>query len=562
MLVLLIGIDVGGTYTDGILMQAGKVEKTVKKPTDVKLTETLLQVLDELLQDRDNSAIERIVISTTLVTNILATGQGERTALMLIPGRGLPHSAYDICPDTYFLDGGIDFRGHEVDPLDFKQVDAALDDINDKGIKKLAIAAKFSNRNDSMEKEIRHRALEKYPQLEIAIGSETAGKLNFPRRIVTTYYTAMTMSHWSAFVQNFKEALKQRDITAAVEVLKADGGTMPLPASLSTPCETVFSGPAASTMGASAVTMDDRNSVVIDIGGTTTDISLIIEGEPLIASKGANIAGKYTHVNSFAVRSLALGGDSEITCINGEVEVRPVRRGQAACFGGPCATVTDAFNLKYKLQIGDSELSQTKLQEIAQLAGTGIDSVCSQVVDRVVAKLEALITNMFTQWENEPAYRVWEVVNKRKFHLDQIIGIGAAAGAIIPHLADAMRLGYVVHHYAPVANALGACVARPTLAFNLHIDTQNQKFFIDCNGISGNIKNPRNFQMQDAHDLALEHLHLLAAQKGMAGYTADARFYREEQFNVIRGWDRAGKIFELAVQIAPGFVEGYEGVKI
>lgn len=558
---MLIGIDVGGTYTDGVLFEDGIIVKDVKKPTGDKLQETLLQVLDELLDKRNKVSIERMVISTTLVTNLLATGQGDRTALMLIPGRGLPESAYDICSDTYFLDGGIDFRGHEVEKLNLQQIATAIDNIHSEGIRKVAVAGKFSNRNDKHEKGIRNLILTKYPDMQVALGCETAGKLNFPRRAVTTYYTAMTMSRWSNFVNDFEQALAQRNIEVEVEVLKADGGTMPLHTSLRTPCETVFSGPAASTMGAVALTMDHRNSVVIDIGGTTSDISLIIDGEPLYASKGANIDGKYTHINSFAVRSLALGGDSEIRFSDGVLQVGPGRLGAAACFGGPSATVTDVFNYQYQLNIGDFDRSRSSLTETARSGEMELEKICPAVVNIVTAKLQKLINEMFAEWENEPAYRVWEVVNRKKFKLDQIVGIGAAAHAIIPQLAQNMNLEYSIHHYAPVANALGACVARPTLAFNLHIDTQNQKYFIDYEGISGDISNARNFQLQDARELAIDNLKRLAAAKDMTNYAADARFDREEQFNVIRGWDRVGRIFELSVQIAPGFIDSFKGVK-
>ncbi|HBQ86751.1 MAG TPA: hydantoinase, partial [Syntrophomonas sp.] len=232
-------------------------------------------------------------------------------------------------------------------------------------------------------KKIRQLMVNKYPDMQVALGCETAGKLNFPRRAVTTYYTAMTMSRWNSFVADFEQALAHRNIKVETEVLKADGGTMPLHTSLRTPCETVFSGPAASTMGAVALTQDQRNSVVIDIGGTTSDISLIIGGEPLYASRGANIDGKYTHINSFAVRSLALGGDSEIKIDNGTILVGPRRKGEAACFGGPSATVTDVFNWQYKLNIGDFERSRFKLIEITQMAGMELETFCQAVVDIV-----------------------------------------------------------------------------------------------------------------------------------------------------------------------------------
>jgi N-methylhydantoinase A/oxoprolinase/acetone carboxylase beta subunit len=370
------------------------------------------------------------------------------------------------------------------------------------------------------------------------------------------------MFRWNNFVTEMQQALKERNINVEIDILKADGGTMLLETSRRKPCETVFSGPAASTMGAAALTMDKKNSVVIDIGGTTTDISLIIEGNPLYASKGANINGQYTHIHSFAVKSIALGGDSTISFNQGVLKVGPHRQGEAACFGGTNATTTDAFNYKYNLGIGNPILSRTKLEEKAIEANISCDELSSQVVKVFIERLEQIISDMFDEWENEPAYRVWEVINKRKFQLEQIIGIGAAAGAIIPVLAKKMNIDYFLHQYSPVANALGACVVRPTLAFNLHVDTQTKSYFIDLDGISGQVNNPGSFKLEDAKNLALEYLQKISREKGIEQYASDARFYKEEQFNVIRGWDRVGKIFELSVQISPGFTDSYKGVRI
>ena len=112
---------------------------------------------------------------------------------------------------------------------------------------------------------------------------------------------------------------------------------MPLPVSLEFPCETVFSGPAASVMGAFALTRDRQTSVVVDIGGTTSDLALILAGEPLHASRGARINGRYSSVRAFAVRSIPLAGT--VPCA-GRAEITLGRTvwAQRACFGGLAAT--------------------------------------------------------------------------------------------------------------------------------------------------------------------------------------------------------------------------------
>jgi len=559
---LLIGIDVGGTFTDGVLFNGQTVITAVKHPTDNRdLKATLLKVLDKLLTEVKGEDIHRIVLSTTLVTNLLATESGERTALLLLPGPGLPLDTYRLFADTYFLKGNIDFKGRKTEAVDWHEVEKAVEEINSLGIKKIAVVGKFSNRNSVYEKEVRKIIVDRYPQIEVAIGSETAGQLNYLRRIVTTYYSVMTQSAWKEFVGEIETALEEREIRSEVDVLKADGGTMPLHLSLSKPCETVFSGPAASTMGAVALAMDTKNSVVIDIGGTTADISLLIDGHPLYASKGARIKGHYTHINAFSVFSLPLGGDSPIVITNGKISVESRRRDKAACFGGDYATVTDVFNYKYALGIGDPSHSTEKISRIIDGSDWDIEKFCSDVEDIVVDRLRKAIQSMFQEWENEPAYRVWEVVHGRKFIVQEIIGIGAASAAIIPVLARRMNVDYIIPKHAAVANALGACVARPTLALKVHLDTQNGYFVIDQDGISGSLQAGRSFQIQDAKELAQKYLTEMANTRGMDQYSGEAEFYLEEQFNVIRGWNTAGKIFDIGIQIAPGFIKEYQGVR-
>ncbi|MDD4775598.1 MAG: hydantoinase/oxoprolinase family protein [Syntrophomonas sp.] len=559
---MLIGIDVGGTFTDGVVLAGTQVVATAKQPTNnADLKGTIIEVLDRLLEGRDCRDVQRVVLSTTLVTNMLATGTGPATALLLMPGPGLPVDCYDLFPHTWFLKGSVDFRGRVIEPLDATEVEAAAAQIMAEGIEKAAIVSKFSNRNSQLERQVRDIVQHSQPSLELALGSDVAGQLNFRRRLVTTYYSVMTQAVWTGFVQEITAALVARGIKAEVDILKADGGTMPLTHSIFRPCETVFSGPAASTMGAVALTSHPRNSVIVDVGGTTSDISLLIDGEPLYASKGAQIQGHYTHIKAFSVRSLPLGGDSPISIHEGRLTVELTRRDNAACFGGPEPTVTDAFNQLYSLEIGQPERSRQALAKLEPQAGMGLDSLCREVVNLVISQLQAAITDMFQEWENEPAYRVWEVVHGRKFDFQEIVGIGAAAEAIIPVLAEKMQVACTIPAFAPVANALGACVARPTLTVKIHIDTQSGYWVMDQEGRRGEVKTGAKMQLGEALDLAQRNLQQLALERNMDAYADQAEVFLQEQFNVIRGWSTSGKIFDIGVQIAPGLIKEYQGVK-
>jgi len=229
---LLIGIDVGGTYTDGVIFDQGEIKSSTKAPTDsADIKGSVLQVLDDLLGPGTSKQVQRIVLGTTLVTNILATGRGEPTALILLTGYGLPHDAYNISQYTWYLKGAIDFRGREIEPLDLQEIAETLEAITARGLKRIAVAAKFANRNNKQELEIRDYIAEKYPDIKVSISSEVSGKLNFPRRAVTTYFTAMTLTEWNHFADEIEAALRQRGINTQVEILKADGGTVSLASS-------------------------------------------------------------------------------------------------------------------------------------------------------------------------------------------------------------------------------------------------------------------------------------------------------------------------------------------
>jgi N-methylhydantoinase A/oxoprolinase/acetone carboxylase beta subunit len=558
---LLLGIDVGGTSTDGVLMHDGALVMSVKKPSSrEKLAGTILEVLDELLEGRDPGALRRLVISTTLVTNLLATRSGPRTALILVPGRGLPFDYFRLAPDTYFLKGSIDFRGQVTEEISPFEIEKAVAHIRAAGIRHLAVAAKFSIRNQAVEQEIVRTLRRLYPEARVVSGSETANRMNFPRRAATAYYSAMTGEAWEEFVREIREALRRRGIKAPVEILKADGGTMPLEVSRQNPVETVFSGPAASAMGAVALTRRRENAVVLDIGGTTTDIALLIEGEPLHASKGARIHGRFTHIQALALRSLALGGDSVVKGAAGGVEITAERAGPAACFGGPAATVSDAFVVHLNLDLGDRARAEEKLAAAA--AGSGLEprAFAAAVVDQTLERLSRLMQEMFREWENEPAYKVWEIVHRRSFRLDRLVGIGGAAELVVPLLAEKMKVPGLVHRLAPVANALGAAVARPTLTVQLYADTQQGRYLIDREGIEGPIENPASFQLEEAKKTALDWLARLASAKGAGEYVGQARVNMAEQFNMIRGYSRVGKIFRVEVQIAPGIIDAFKGV--
>ncbi len=557
---MLVGIDVGGTFTDGVVLADGEVVRWCKRRTNTeRLQETIEAVIDDLLAGGSGREVERIVLSTTLITNLLATGQLEKAALVVIPGSGLNPYEFRLADDYYVLQGGIDFRGRELTPINPKEVRETAHKIKRAGIKKVAVVGKFCQRNPSQEKQVASILYNEYSDLDILMGHQVSGELNFPRRAVTTYYNLITRDHWARFADEIERVLRARSIMVPIEMMKADGGTMSLDASREMPCQTAFSGPAASTMGAFALTMDNMTSVVVDIGGTTTDLSFILQGEPLHASKGAKLGGRYTHVKALAVRSVALGGDSVVRLQGERITIGPDRKGDAACFGGPVPTPTDAFNILEGGKLGNSDLSYRALESLVR-DERRVTELAEAIVREFIDILCQNIQEMMRNWEQEPAYRVWEIVNRRRVKLERVVGIGAPAEIVIPRLASRMGCQGFVTRLSNVGNALGAVVARPTLQIKLHADTQTGTYSTD--GDVKKLPNPDRIQMKDIKELSEKELKALTEQKGMADYFSEREFFLEEQFNVIRGWSTFGRIFDVGITISPGVIKGFKGVKI
>ncbi|NLV16164.1 MAG: hydantoinase/oxoprolinase family protein [Syntrophomonadaceae bacterium] len=556
-----IGIDVGGTFTDGVVLYEGRVIRWAKSPTKTdRIRESIEEVLGQLLPEQEGGKVSRIVISTTLITNLLVTNQIETAALVLIPGPGLNMLDFRLTEKEWILQGGIDFRGREIEAVDPSEIKEVGGQIYEQGIRKAAVVGKFCQRNPDQEIMVKSLLQKDYPDLEILMGHEVSGELNFPRRAVTTYYTLTTRQEWRKFAKEIAVVLQALNISVPVVVMKADGGTMSLAASLDAPCQTIFSGPAASTLGAFALTMDDKTSVVADIGGTTTDLALILEGKPLHASKGARIGDKFTHVKALAVRSVALGGDSTVRIKEGKISIGPDRQDKAACFGGSGPTPTDAFNVIGGGGIGNIGASRTTLASLCGGELSQVEKLAQSIVDHFIDRLEENVQSMMAAWEQEPAYKVWEIVNRRKVTIDRVIGIGAASPAIIPLLALRMGCEGFVNTYSTVGNALGAVVARPTLELHLHADTGQGVYCI--NGHRRKLEMPESFRISDAKQLAEEELEARAVTHGLTDYFKDREFYLEEQFNVIRGWSTTSRIFDLGISISPGVVKGYKGVKV
>ena len=553
---MLIGIDVGGTTTDAVIVDGNKVVKTAYVPTDHdNLLKCLLGALDELVAGVDTAKVERVVLSTTLITNMIAEGKTDPVALVLIPGPGTNPKDYSL-GESIILDGAIDFRGKEIDPLRESQIKEAASQIREKGFSRVAVVGKFCQRNHSHEQKAGEILAAALPGAHIQLGHRVSGQLNFPRRAATTMLTAATKDKYEQFAADMAAALKERKIKAPVYILKADGGTLPLDKSVSMPVETIFSGPAASIMGVLALTEAGQTSVVVDIGGTTTDLALILSGQPLLSSKGARVDSLLTHVRAFAVKSVAIGGDSAVAANGGSLTVGPQREGPPVCMGGSCPTPTDALRVLGLSSIGDGAKAEQAMQILAQALGCSSAEAAQKTIDAVVAKIVSEIEEMFREWESEPAYRIWEIMSKEKLSAQNVVGVGGGSPPLVPLVAKRLGAAAVVPEHAPVANAIGAAVARPTLTLNLHIDTEKGEYDVAEEGLAGRVSD-RKMSSEEAERLARRLLAERAERLGIGEYAGEAEVTYSEVFNMIRGWSTVGRLFDLRLEILAGLLPAW-----
>lgn len=561
---MLIGIDVGGTTTDAVLIRNGEVYSTAKVSTEPgNLLKSLLSALDEVSRGIPPEQFERVVFSTTVITNLIAEGKTDRVALLLIPGPGVNPASY-IFPDSFYLKGAMDFRGREIQPLDEAEVRETVNRIREQGFSRAAVVSKFGQRNPSHELQIEEILREMYRDCKVELGHKVSGKLNFPRRIATSMLASATGERYQEFVSEIKKALEERDIRAPVYILKADGGTLPIEKSVEFPVETIFSGPAASTIGALALTPEGQTSVVVDIGGTTTDIALILSGKPLIASKGAKLGNFLTHVRAFAVRSIAVGGDSIVRVRETDNGVRmvtigPERAGPAYCMGGKEPTPTDALRVLGLVEVGDPERAKEAVASVASSLGKSETEAASLIADTTAGMIEKAVREMFLEWEQEPAYRIWEVLQKKKERPENVVGIGGGARGLISVVAEKLNAKPIIPEYSEVGNAIGAAVARPTLTLNLRIDTQQKVYSVAEEGEivnlnSTDIGNFNKMRSEEAEALATKLLRERAKRFGISEYADEAEIANSEVFNVVEGWFTAGRLFDVSMQIPAGLI--------
>ena len=554
---MIVGLDVGGTHADVVLLGTAGVLKEVKVPTDPDdLFQTVLSALDQITTDVDPHRIERMVMSTTLTTNAIIQRKLPAVGMIVSGGPGIDPALYRTNDHYVCISGSIDHRGREVEPIAADQVAAARDQFRAAGIRNVGVVTKFSTRNPDQELAIARQLEGAFDK--VFLGHRISGNLSFPRRVVTTYLNAAVHPIHRQFFEAVQKTLAQKGWDVPIRVLKADGGNTSFEASIDYPAQTIFSGPAASVMGSIAFGPEDGEALVMDIGGTTTDMAVLINQVPLLDPMGVELGGHKTLIRALKTHSIGIGGDSAVRFADGRLQVGPHRDGPALAHGGPTPTPTDALVILGKARRGDRALAMDGFKSLATAMGLAVEDAAAEVFEHTCRLILDAADAMIARINQQPVYTVHEMLAGKKVAPTTILVLGGPAHLVAEKLeALSSRQVGVVPRWA-VANAIGAALARTTCEVVLHADTERQTAFAPEEDFQQTVE--RSFDHRDALRMALDLLKKKAIARGANPDHLEMEVTEDLQFNMVRGFQTTGRNIRIRAQVKPGLIHDYDPV--
>lgn len=556
-----IGIDVGGTFTDAVFIKNQEVVKHSKTPTRKQdLLNTVLKALD-LLQVPPTEAIDNLNVSTTLVTNAIVQKRLPEVKLILFPGSGLKLPTFTWPIPYKVLCGELDFRGRLVKPASESEWSQLVQELKkeiraQKTTQKtlVVISGKFSHRNNVLERELASYLQKEIPELEIALGSEW-GQANFYRRSLTTYLNLACKDLFQDFTRNLLRGVSARGYNVPVRVLKADGGVLPF--DKIRPMDSIHSGSAAGVLGALAQSAPEQSYIVVDIGGTTTDLGLVLTGNPLLSSHGARIGSILTNVHSLAVQSIPVGGDSALLLEQGDIKLAGYRLGPAYCLGGEHPTPTDAMRYLGLIDYGSLERAKEGLLGLVRKINphqtdeeeNPLRELAQSILNKMADQIATAIEEMLIEWRNEPAYKIWQVLHPDKDYQFEICLSGGAGAGIVSILEKRTKMSTSLTPYSSISNAIGAALAKPTFSWTLNLDTNRKYYNIVETGEQGKwqgSKRPYKEVETFLTDLARKQ----APALGIERETLKTGTF--DYFPLVEGYFTTGQIVRGSVYAPPG----------
>jgi N-methylhydantoinase A/oxoprolinase/acetone carboxylase beta subunit len=318
-----IGVDVGGTNTDAVLMDGGRVAAWTKQPTTADVGAGVAAAITAVLDQAglDPHKVTSVMIGTTQFTNALverdkldavgilrlASPSGEA----LPPMTGWPAALSErIGHHIYLLPGGYEVDGREIAPLDEEKIRMAARALRTIGIEAIAISCVFAPVNPAMEERAAAIVLAEHPQARVTL-SNAIGRIGFIERENAAILNAALGSLGARVMASFERALVDIGVHAPLYISQNDGTLISAQQAAAYPVLTIGSGPTNSMRGAAFLT-GVRDAMVLDVGGTTTDVGVLANGFPRESSVAVEIGGARTNFRMPDILALGFGGGTRI----------------------------------------------------------------------------------------------------------------------------------------------------------------------------------------------------------------------------------------------------------
>ncbi|WP_435064455.1 hydantoinase/oxoprolinase family protein [Halobaculum sp. EA56] len=461
-----LGVDVGGTFTDVIVFDEDTHELTIDKvlSTPDAPSEGVLAGIEEATGKAGTSVseLELLFHGTTVVTNMLLEETGSRVGLITSPGHeDVLHLARAWTPgplygwmdmdkpdpladlvDTRSVPGRVDSPdGSIVEPLDEAAVREAVRDLEASGVEALTVALLNSYLNPVHEERIREIVREEAPGLPVSISADIVPEYGEYERTLTTVINDYARPQVIDYLDDLDDSLAEAGSTATMNVVRSDGGLMSSAAAKARPVELALSGPSGGVVGAATIarTKGVPDVLTLDMGGTSTDVSLVEDGTPE-TTRQTKVGYREFKSRSVDVNTVGAGGGSIARVqLSGSLQVGPRSAGAdpgPACYGqgGEEATVTDANvvlgRIPPTVQLGgkmelDRAAAHDAVAAVADERGSSVEEAAQAILDLV----------------NENMHGALRVVSVERGYDPRDFGLVAFGGAGPMHanaLADVM----------------------------------------------------------------------------------------------------------------------------
>jgi N-methylhydantoinase A/oxoprolinase/acetone carboxylase beta subunit len=383
-----LGIDAGGTYTDTVIYDLGKgktICKSKSLTTRWDFTLGIGKAMAGLDQDKLRQ-VEMVSLSTTLATNAIIEGEGQKVGMIIMP----PYGRFEPEDIPYepraVISGQLEITGKEISPVDEKEVKGIVRRMVAKEeVKAFAVSGYAGAINPAHELKVK-RIIREETGLFVTCGHELSDILNFKTRAHTAMLNARIIPKLAKLLLDLEKVLEKLSIFAPIVVVKGDGTLMSAEMAKERPVETILSGPAASVAGARHLT-ELKNALVVDMGGTTTDTAALAGGMVSVCETGSNIGGHKTHVKALEIRTAGLGGDSLIQWDKGRFYIGPRRVAPIAWLGATYPGADRA--LKFLDMHLDRHAVSTRDMQILALTGSPDNLALTPQEEKILTLLKS-----------------------------------------------------------------------------------------------------------------------------------------------------------------------------